>query len=131
MASTPVLLQVEGFTDREVMRFTYSFNQATDTEGQMSGIPRGGRITIRVKTFNEENQELLSWMIEPYMSKNGKIVFSRTDKEGQQRQTIEFKDAYCVDYVEYYEDKMDTWEEITISCREITNGPVSYQNQWA
>lgn len=131
MATTPVLLKVDGFTDREVIMFTYSFNQATDTEGQMSGIPRGGRITIRLKVLNEGNRELLSWMIAPYLNKDGKIVFNRTDKDGQERQTIEFKDGYCVNYVEYYEDKMDGYEEITISCREITNGPVSYHNQWA
>ena len=130
MATTPVQLKVDGFTDREVMMVTYSFNQATDTEGQMSGIPRGGRITIRVKAMNDGNPELLKWMTSPHLGKNGSIVFNET-KTGNQMKSIDFTDGYCVDYVEYWEDKMGHYEEITISCREIKNGPVSYHNQWA
>ena len=130
MATTPVQLKVDGFTDREVMMVTYSFNQATDTEGQMSGIPRGGRITIRCKALNDGNPDLLKWMTSPNLSKNGSIVFNET-KTGNQMKSIEFTDGYCVDYVEYWEDKMGHYEEITISCREIKNGPVSYHNQWA
>ena len=68
MAKTPVTLKVDGLTEREVMMVTYSFNQATDTEGQMSGIPRGGKITIRVKALNDGNPDLLNWMIAPLVS---------------------------------------------------------------
>lgn len=130
MATTPVQLKVDGFTDREVMMVTYSFNQATDTEGQMAGIPRGGRITVRCKALNDGNPDLLKWMTSPNLGKNGSIVFNET-KTGNQMKTIEFTDGYCVDFVEYWEDKMGHYEEITISCREIKNGPVSYHNQWA
>ena len=130
MATTPVQLKVDGFTDREVMMVTYSFNQATDTEGQMAGIPRGGRITIRVKALNDGNPDLLKWMTSPNLGKNGSIVFNET-KTGNQMKTIEFTDGYCVNFVEYWEDKMGHYEEIIISCREIKNGPVSYHNQWA
>ncbi|MBQ6155816.1 MAG: hypothetical protein IJK22_04360 [Bacteroidales bacterium] len=130
MATTPVQLKVDGFTDREVMMVTYSFNQATDTEGQMAGIPRGGRITVRVKALNDGNPDLLKWMTSPNLGKNGSIVFNET-KTGNQMKTIEFTDGYCVDFVEYWEDKMGHYEEITISCREIKNGPVTYHNQWA
>lgn len=130
MATTPVQLKVDGFTDREVMMVTYSFNQATDTEGQMAGIPRGGRITVRVKALNDGNPDLLKWMTSPNLGKNGSIIFNET-KTGNQMKSIEFTDGYCVDFVEYWEDKMGHYEEITISCREIKNGPVSYHNQWA
>lgn len=46
---TPVQLEVSGFEVREVMLIDYKFNQEVDREGQISGIPRGGRITIRVR----------------------------------------------------------------------------------
>ena len=46
---TPVVLKVKDFAEREVMLVDYKFNQATDTEGQVAGIVRGGQITIRVK----------------------------------------------------------------------------------
>ena len=41
---TPVQLEVGGFEVREVMLVDYKFNQEVDREGQISGIPRGGRI---------------------------------------------------------------------------------------
>lgn len=135
MAKTPVELNVDGFKPREVMMVTYTFNQATDKEGQMTGIPRGGKITIRVKAMNDGNPELLHWMIQQAMPKNGKITFLDTKTNAKMKE-ISFTDAYCVDYREYWEDKTgdsDTahYEEIVISCREIKNGPVSYTNDWA
>ena len=42
MAQTPVTLKVTDFADREVMLVNYKFNQETDIEGQLVGIPRGG-----------------------------------------------------------------------------------------
>jgi len=52
---TPVTLEVKDFKAREVILVDYKFNQATDREGQISGIPRGGRINIRVKALNDGN----------------------------------------------------------------------------
>ena len=43
---TPVTLEVKDFEAREVMMIDYKFDQATDREGQIAGIPRGGRLTI-------------------------------------------------------------------------------------
>ena len=48
---TPVTLEVKDFEAREVMMVDYKFDQATDREGQIAGIPRGGRLTIRVKAM--------------------------------------------------------------------------------
>ena len=45
---TPVTLEVKDFAAREVLLVDYKFNQATDREGQISGIPRGGRVRERV-----------------------------------------------------------------------------------
>ena len=50
---TPVTLAVKDFAAREVLLVDYKFHQATDREGQISGIPRGGRVNIRVKAMNE------------------------------------------------------------------------------
>ena len=41
---TPVVLEVKDFEPREVMMVYYKFDQATDREGQISGIPRGGKV---------------------------------------------------------------------------------------
>ena len=59
MAKTPVTLKVADYADREVMHVHYSFDQAVDKEGQMSGIPRGGYIEVTVKAMNDGNADAL------------------------------------------------------------------------
>ena len=62
---TPVTLEVKDFEAREVMMIDYKFDQATDREGQIAGIPRGGKVNIRVKAMNDGNNELIAWMLDP------------------------------------------------------------------
>ena len=125
----PVALKVDGFQDREVMLVEYAFNQATDIEGQISGLPRGGRITIRVKALNDGSPELLKWMTSPNLAKKGSVEFNKTT-DGSKMKQIDFEDAYCVDFTEHWEDKEGHWEEITLSCRKIALGPVNYELPW-
>ena len=60
MAKTPVSMKIDGYKDREVMMVNYEFEQETDVEGQMSGIPRGGKIQVRVKALNDGTPDLLA-----------------------------------------------------------------------
>ena len=69
MAKTPVSMTIDGYKEREVLMVTYEFNQATDVEGQMAGIPRGGKITVRVKALNDGTPDLLAWMTERSLPK--------------------------------------------------------------
>ena len=130
MAKTPVTMKIDGYKDREVMMVTYEFDQATDVEGQMSGIPRGGKITVRVKALNDGTPELLAWMIERNLPKNGQIDFLET-KTGKAMKSIKFTNGYCVDFDEKWEDKEGHFEEIVISCKAIEVGSVKYENDWA
>ena len=75
---TPVTLSIDGFADREVMMVDYKFDQATDREGQIAGIPRGGKVTIRVKALNDGNNELIAWMLDPTSPKDVKVQFYNT-----------------------------------------------------
>jgi hypothetical protein len=109
---------------------TYEFDQATDVEGQMAGIPRGGKIQVRVKAMNDGTPDLLAWMVERNLPKNGKIEFLET-KTGKAMKTIEFKNGYCVNFEEKWEDKIGHFEEITITCQEFAIGSVKYENEWA
>ena len=137
MATIPVELEIKEFkqTKREVSTFTMTFNQATDDEGQVTGLPRGGKITMRVKALNDGNSDLICWMTAINQAYNGAIIFYNTT-DGKLMKTIAFKDAYCVDYAEHWEDTIYNsplahWEEITISCREITNGgALNFSNTW-
>ena len=103
MAKTPVTMKVDGYKDREVMMVSYDFEQETDVEGQMSGIPRGGKITVRVKALND----------------------------GKAMKTIKFTNGYCVDFQERWEDKVGHFEEIVITCKNIEVGSVKFENEWA
>ena len=84
MAKTPVKIEIDGYKEREVQMVTYEFDQATDTEGQMSGIPRGGKIVVRVKALNDGTTDLLEWMMERILPNKGKMNLNETtDVEGQ------------------------------------------------
>ena len=111
MAKTPVTMKIDGYKDREVMMVYYEFEQETDVEGQMSGIPRGGKIIVRVKALNDGTPDLLAWMTERNLPKNGSIEFLET-KTGKAMKTIKFTNGYCVDFEEKWEDKAGHFEEI-------------------
>ena len=97
---TPVTLEVKDFAPREVLLVDYKFNQATDREGQISGIPRGGRVNIRVKAMNDGNAELLGWMLAPTDPRDFSVKFQ------------------------------NTIDDIEIVCQKLENGPVAFENPW-
>ena len=130
MAKTPVSMKIDGYKDREVLMVTYEFDQATDVEGQMAGIPRGGKIQVRVKALNDGTPDLLAWMVERNLGKDGSIEFLET-KTGKAMKTIELKTGYCVNFEEKWEDKLGHFEEIVITCKEFAIGSVKYENEWA
>lgn len=130
MAKTPVKIEIDGYKEREVMMVQYEFDQATDIEGQMSGIPRGGQIKVRVKALNDGTPDLLAWMVERNLPKNGVITFQET-KTGKVMKTIKFTNGYCVNFDERWEDKKGHYEEIMISCQKIEFESVVFENDWA
>ena len=130
MAKTPVSIAIDGYKEREVLMVTYEFNQVTDVEGQMAGIPRGGKIIVRVKAMNDGTPELVAWMCERNLPKDGTIKFNET-KTGKEMKNIKFTNGYCVNFEEKWEDKTGHFEEITITCRKIEFGNVAYENDWA
>ena len=136
MAKTPVTLLVDGFKPREVAMVEYAFSQSTDKEGQTTGIPRGGKIIIKVKAMNDGTNELLDWMIDKSLAKSGKLEFMNSADAKKKMKDVEFKEAYCVDYTESWTDTTKAedlahWELITITCKEITNQSVTYTNDWS
>lgn len=127
--TTPAELEVSGFETREVMMVDYKFNQTTDVEGQLSGIPRGGRITVRVKALNDGNNELLHWMLEETDPRDIVVRFYNMI-DGALMKELQGKNCYCVHFVEKWEEGVGHYEEIQISCQDLTNGPVAYVNPW-
>jgi len=137
MAKTPVSLVIGEFSQkiREVASFTMTFTQATDPEGQVTGLPRGGKISMRLKALNDGNSDLIRWMTDKKKAVSGTIKFINSTN-GVLMKTIEFTDAYCVGYTEHWEDTTKSevlahWEDIIISCREIKlSGMDLFKNTW-
>jgi hypothetical protein len=127
--TTPVELKIDGFATREVLMVDYKFAQATDREGQISGIPRGGRVNIRVKALNDGNNELIQWMLEPSGAKDFQITYYNT-VDGSVMKTLKGTCCYCINFKEHWADKDEHYEEIMISCQKLENGQVSFDNPW-
>ena len=127
---TPVTLEVKDFAPREVMMVDYKFDQATDREGQIAGVPRGGKVTVRVKAMNDGNNELLAWMLDPTSPKDFSVKFVNT-VDGAAMKELKGTNCYCINYIEKWEDGQQHFEEIEITCKEIEFGNVKFQNDWA
>ncbi|MBQ0092591.1 MAG: hypothetical protein KBS45_04620 [Clostridiales bacterium] len=126
--SSGAKLTIDGYKSREVIRYTYTFTTAVDAEGQLTGMPRGGMITVEVKALNDGNCDLLAWMLERNLPKKGQIDL--VDPATGKIKTIQFKNAYCVDFKEgMTEDGIHT-EIITITCGVLSNGDAVYENDW-
>jgi len=126
---TPVSFEVKDFAAREVMMIDYKFSQATDREGQISGIPRGGIVTVRVKALNDGNAQMLGWMLQPTDPRDFTVKFMNTI-DGKEMKQIKGTGCYCIHYKEYWADGEEHYEEMQISCQKLENGSVPYENPW-
>lgn len=119
MAETPVKLTIDGFKEktREVRSVDYKFFQAIDSDGQITGLPRGGKITLRLKALNNGNAELLRWMLQENEFQDIKIEIKATTTTGSSK-TIE-ANAKCVHYKEDWTDGKEHYEEIVVVCKSM------------
>ena len=126
---TPVTLAVKDFETREVLLVDYKFDQATDREGQIAGIPRGGKVTIRVKAMNDGNNQLLQWRLAPNDPRDFIVTYYNT-VDGSTMKELKGTGWYRVNYKEKWDDGEEHFEEIEVVCQKLENGPVGFQNPW-
>ena len=126
---TPVTLEVKDYEKREVLMIDYKFDQATDREGQIAGIPRGGKVTIRVKAMNDGNNQLLQWMLAPNDPRDFTVMYYNT-VDGTTMKELKGTACYCINYKEKWEDGKEHFEEIEVVCQKLENGPVGFENPW-
>ena len=127
-------MSVDGYEDREVISVNYQFTQQTDVEGQPTGTTRGGVITVKLKSTDSGNTDMLDWVCDSYLSKSGSITWPRRD--GSTMKTLTFTDAFCVGYQETFDATNSQLqnEVVTITCRQLIvagKGSVQYDNHWA
>lgn len=130
MATRTATISADGIQEREVIFVKYELNQQTDVEGQPTGTTRGGKITVKVKSNDDGNTDILEWMIDTYMSKSGTISFP--NRQGGEMKHLSFKEGYVVEYAETYDSTNDIlqYEEFTISAKEIAIGNARHNNRW-
>ena len=130
MATRTATISADGIQEREVLFVKYELNQNTDVEGQPTGTTRGGKITVKVKSNDDGNTDILEWMIDTYMSKSGTISFP--NRQGGEMKHLSFKEGYVVEYAETYDstNELLQFEEFTISAKEIQIGNARHNNRW-
>lgn len=130
MATRTATINADGIQEREVLFVKYELNQQTDIEGQPTGTTRGGKITVKVKSTDDGNTDILEWMIDTYMSKSGTISFP--NRQGGEMKSLTFKEGYVVEYAETYDSTNDLlqYEEFTISAKEVAIGNARHNNRW-
>lgn len=129
-AQTTVQLTADGIKPREVSYVKYELYQQTDVEGQPTGTTRGGKIHVKVKSKDDGNTDIIEWMCDSYMSKNGSITFP--NRKGEHMKELKFTEGYLVEYSETFDDSNQDkqCEEFTISAREIQVGNAVHNNRW-
>lgn len=130
MPTRTATISADGIQEREVLFVKYELNQLTDVQGQPTGTTRGGKITVKVKSNDDGNTDILEWMIDTYMSKSGTISFP--NRQGGEMKHLSFKEGYVVEYAETYDSTNDIlqYEEFVISAKEIQVGNARHNNRW-
>jgi hypothetical protein len=112
-----------------VLHCGFRFSQTTDVTGKPTAIPQGGTINLLVESTGTTN--LFDWMIGPTQTKSGTITFFRRDTMSKLK-TLDFVDAYCVDYYETFDHKGSHPMQIqlTISAKELKLNDSEFKNNW-
>jgi Hemolysin coregulated protein Hcp (TssD) len=115
--------------EMNVLHCSFRLSQNIDATGKPSAVPQGGAVNLLVESNG--NTDLFDWMVSPTQTKNGTITFYRRDNMSKLK-TLDFSDAYCVDYYETYDHNTDTPMQIqlTLSAKEIKLNESQFKNNW-
>ncbi len=122
-------LNIGGKLPYTVLESHYSLNQPIDDANKPIGRPTGGLITLTVESFSDT--ELFHWMQAPEQTKDGTIIFFKSDAASIQKK-LEFTNAYCVKYDEHFvaKGKAPMTITVTISAQTLKLGDVDFNNLW-
>lgn len=113
----------------KVLDCTFDFEQQLDQNGRPSGTPRGGILLLTLEFTGDTS--LFSWMIEPNMTKNGRLVFSNRDGMSN-LMTINFSNAYCGKLSGYFNhvgtEPIKLRIKVTAESMEFNSIP--FKNNW-
>ena len=110
----------------EIGRFNIGFNQLIDYKGQPQNEVHGGRFAIILTEAVPEN--IYQWAIESSL-RNGVIKFR--SKTTSSPLTVEFKNAYCVNFEREINSKTGLKTAMVIYPEEVIVNGIDFDNNWA
>ncbi|QDK80683.1 hypothetical protein EXU85_19555 [Spirosoma sp. KCTC 42546] len=109
-------LSVDG-TDYDINWMLMQIARNEDKKGIPASRPEWS-IVISLDAMDDST--IKSWMIDPHMQKDGKIILNRIDEDASYKE-IEFKQAICVNYFdEFFADTDYLNTIINITGSEVT-----------
>jgi hypothetical protein len=132
---------IEGKTYQELTNVEIKLEQAHNEHGYPTDRPKKGfiKMTIPTDTTKMEDRHpyeyFLEWMMDSKLRKDGTIHYFSGDDDLNPAFSINFQEAYCVDY-RFYADATSTnesaHEEIMISAKilEVGNAKMDKTKLW-
>lgn len=108
-----------------VVECAYEFRQSIDETGKPVSRPQGGSITFVMPSTSDEDLFFYKWMFNKTEVQSGFfrfVVYSNNNK--QSFKTLEFKNAYCIELKDYFNDNDSKlmYTTVTISAQELRFG---------
>ncbi|NQU51476.1 MAG: hypothetical protein HQ522_02945 [Bacteroidetes bacterium] len=126
IARTKIVMELDG-KNFPIQTFNFTLTQETDYTGQPASEVMGGKIEMELES--PEKNELMAWMCDAYMRKDGKITVHKSEETGRFAE-LEFKQAFMTNYKETFLESGLGIINLTISCIEIKMGEAVHLNEW-
>lgn len=122
-------VSIDGGEEMNVLTCSFRFMQTTDATGKPSAVPQGGYLSFVVESGKDT--DLCDWMISPTSTKSGIVTFYRRDMLSKLK-TVEFKDAFCVDYHESFDHRGEHPMQISVvvSAKTLKINESEFKNNW-
>lgn len=109
----------------------YTISQKTDHKQKPSARPKGGKVTVRVEST--EDNFIFDWAASETQVKSGKITFYRRDAMSKMKE-LAFTDAYCTLLTERFhaDGEVPMEMDLQLSAQKISMGGSSkHENSWS
>jgi hypothetical protein len=115
-------------TEHALNSCSYTVFRGTNAQGEPHGDVDSGKITFSVTGMDKS--PFFLWAATEDMKKSGKIIFKDTKNKTHDRKTLEFTDAYAVEFQEGWGNGGDSVETVTITARTIKMQDKEVKNEW-
>lgn len=132
-AAHTAVLEIDG-AKAKIVDLHYSFNRATDMEGQPAEVVRNGVISLSMRSDEAKMKGLmLKWMSTQDLAKTGSITIYQDADQKVELKKIEFENSYVVSYGESFSaggGGANTMENVSITAEKIKVGEAAFGMKW-